>query len=321
MDTRDFQPDQDTLQAIRGRVAAFEARRTATRRAVYWRAPLYILILLVAVWLIAWGFNAVADRNEQWLSTPHLMLYVIGLAAAAGLYAAAGGPLRRLQRGMRAELMPVIFGFIDNVRYAKGTMPVTYPDLPHAVVGEFDKESFDDIVSGNAGFPFELYEARFWQSGRTQDTRFHGVVTVFELETAFPGLLVATRKGNTVLSFFGGLFGRDKLETLVSGDPALDAAYDFRSDNPGAARPLVTGRLAQALQWLGEAWPEEPARIALSGKDGFLLLPTARNFFELPDAAVPLDFETHVRPMITDLGSLLATAALVRKIGTSADAD
>ena len=79
----------------------------------------------------------------------------------------------------------------------------------------------------------------------------------------------------------------------------------------------MEGRLAQALEWLAEEWPEEPARVALSGKDGFLLLPTAKNFFELPDVTVPLDFDAHIRPMIADLGSLLATAALVRKVGTS----
>jgi hypothetical protein len=317
MDTENFQPDPAALQSIRNRIAAFEARRVATRRSGYVRALLSILILVVAVLLVGWGFNGVADRNEQWLSAPHIMLYVVGLVAALALYAASGGPLRRLQRGLRAELMPAIFGFIDNVGYAKGTTPATYPDIPHAVVGEFDEASFDDIVSGDAGFRFELYEARFWQSGRNEDTRFHGVVTVFELETPFPGLLVATRKGNTVMSFFGGLFGRDRLETVASGDAELDAVYDFRTDNPQAATPLVEGRLARALEWLGETWPEEPARIALSGKDGFLLLPTAKSFFELPDASTPLDFETHVRPMITDLGALLATAALVRKVGTS----
>lgn len=319
MDSRNFQPDQAALQTIRSKTADFEARRSAAKRARVLRAVLSLLVLVVAVWLVAWGFNTVADPNEQWLSTPHVLLYVIALIVAVILFATAGAQLRELQRGMRAELMPAIFGFVDNVRYSKGTTPYTYPDLPHAVVGEFDEASFDDVISGNAGFPFELYEARFWQSGRTPDTRFHGMVTVFELETPFPGLLVANRKGHAVLSFFGGLFGRDRLDPLLSGDAGLDAVYDFRSDNPQAALPLVTGRLAQALQWLGESWPEEPARIALSGKDGFLLLPTAKNFFELPDGPEPVVFEKHVTPMIADLGSLLATAALVRKVGSSAE--
>ena len=44
----------------------------------------------------------------------------------------------------------------------------------------------------------------------------------------------------------------------------------------------MTGRLAQALQWLGETWPEQPARVALHGSDGFLLIPLSKNFFELP---------------------------------------
>jgi hypothetical protein len=317
MDKHDFQPGEAATSAIRASVAGFEKRRAATQRATMWQAPLYVLVLAIAVWLVAWAFNGVADRNEQWLSTPHIMLYVVAVIVALGLYHAAGAPLRRLRRDMRPELMPAVFGFIDGVRYAKGTPPLTYPDLPHAVVGEFDRESFDDIVSGRAGFAFELYEARFWQSGRTADTRFHGVVTVFELETPFPGLLVASRKTTAVMSFFGGLFGRDKLQPVVSGNAALDATYDFRTDNPEAATPLVEGRLAQALEWLAEEWPDEPARIALSGKDGFLLLPTSKNFFELPDVTVPLDFETHVRPMITDLGALLATAALVRKVGSA----
>ena len=77
----------------------------------------------------------------------------------------------------------------------------------------------------------------------------------------------------------------------------------------------MTGRLAKALQWLGETWPEQPARVALSGSDGFLLIPLSKNFFELPGISAPLDYQRHVAPMIADMVSLLATASLVRKIG------
>ncbi len=77
----------------------------------------------------------------------------------------------------------------------------------------------------------------------------------------------------------------------------------------------MSGRLAQALKWLGETWPDDPARVALDGSDGFLLLPQPKDFFELPDISVPLDYQTHVAPMIADMGAMLATAALVRKIG------
>ena len=95
----------------------------------------------------------------------------------------------------------------------------------------------------------------------------------------------------------------------------LDEIYEFRTDNVEAAQPLVTGRLAQALKWLGETWPENPSRVALKDRDGFLLIPLSKNFFELPGISQPLDYKGHVEPMVADMAALLATAALVRKVG------
>ena len=101
-----------------------------------------------------------------------------------------------------------------------------------------------------------------------------------------------------------------------SNHPLLDGDYEFRTDNIEAAQPLVSGQMAQALNWLKEAWPGEPARIALTERDGFLLLPHKKEFFELPASTVSLDYKAHIEPMITDMATILATAALVRKIGT-----
>jgi hypothetical protein len=145
------------------------------------------------------------------------------------------------------------------------------------------------------------------------------VVVAFDTIEPFPGILVAARRANAVVGFFRSMFAA-KMQDLSSGDAALDAAYEFRTDNIEAARPLVTGRLAQALKWLHETWPDDPARVALNGSDGFLLLPQTRNFFELPAISVALDYKTHVAPMIADMGAMLATAALVRKIGAKDDA-
>jgi hypothetical protein len=124
-----------------------------------------------------------------------------------------------------------------------------------------------------------------------------------------------------VTSFFRGLFGDGDLEEVTSGVATLDENYEFRTDNPAAAQPLVKGRLARALQWLGETWPDEPARVALRDGDGFLLLPAKKNFFELPPISVPLDYHKHIEPMIADMATLLATAALVRKVGASDDVE
>lgn len=319
MDAQDFMPTEAALQSVRAGIDAYELERQQVCRGVAIRVPAYLAVVLVVVAVLAVAFNAFADPSEKWFSAPHVFLYVGGVIALVLAYSAATSPARKLQHVFREKLLPVVFGFIDGLRYRKGETPAAMERLPVETIGSFDRAAYDDEIAGVwQGMAFELFEAVFSQkAGKTASTVFRGVVVAVETETPFPGVLVATRKANTVTSFFHGIFGRE-LEEVQSGAPELDAAYDFRTDNPEAARPLVAGRLAQALEWLGEAWPDEPARVALKGRDVFLLLPHSRNFFELPDISVPLDYRTHVAPMITDMAALLATAALIRQVGSSA---
>lgn len=317
VDASDFLPDEASIGRIRQAIDRYEVERTAVRRNAMWRGPVYVGVVLVLVLVVARVFNRFADPVELWVSTPHVFLYIVGAIAALLAYSWAARPARRLRQSFRSTLLPTIFGFIEGVQYSRGVTPDTFARLPREAVGSFSRETFDDVVSGShGGFAFELFEADLSRkSGAAAATSFRGVVIAFETVAGFPGTLVATRKGGEVVSFFGGMFGASPLAAIESGIPGLDAVYDFRSDNVDAARPLVHGRLAQALQWLAESWPEEPARIALQEHNGFLLLPTSRNFFELPDIATPLDYDTHVQPIIADMASLLATASLVRKIG------
>ncbi len=316
VETADFMPGEADIAGIRRDIETYEAARASAVRQVRWRVPVFVGLVLVAVVLVAWLFNKVADPNEQWFSTPHVFLYGIGLVASSLLYFQAMKPATRLQQSFRETLLPIIFGFIADMRYQHGGRPNSFDRLPREAVGAFNRQSFDDVVSGRyEEFPFELYEAELRVgSGKDSSTTFKGVIVAFEAIEPFPGVLVATRRTNAVVGFFRGMFA-SKMQDLSSGVPELDAAYEFRTDNAEAARPLVTGRLAQALKWLGETWPDDPARVALNGSDGFLLLPQTKNFFELPDISVPLDYSTHVAPMISDMGAMLATAALVRKIG------
>jgi hypothetical protein len=315
-----FLPDEKVIAGIRQEIARYEAERVAAHRQVMWRVPLFLGLLLLAVIALAWAFNRIADVNEQWSSAPHIFLYFGGLALAFFLYSRAHRPADRLQQSFRSRVLPTVFGFIHNVRYGKGVTPESFDRLPKSVVGEFDRQSFDDVVAGTyGGFPFELYEATLKdKAGKSTITRFHGVVMAFENERPFPGLLVATRKANQVMSFFRDLFGKSVHE-IASGVPEIDERYEFQTDNTEAAMPLVRGRMAQALQWLAESWPGEPARIALRGADGFLLLPTPKNFFELPPISTPLDYGTHIEPIIADMASLIATASLVRKVSGEGD--
>lgn len=320
MNAQDFMPSEAVLAGVRREIEAYEAERQKVRGAVTYRVPLYLALVVAAVAILAFAFNSFADPNEQWFSAPHVFLYVGGLVGLFLAYAAATGPVRRMQQSLRDRLLPVIFGFIDKVKYRKGDTPAAIDRLPKDTIGSFNQASYDDEISGSwQGVPFELFEAVFSQKvNKSNSTVFRGVVVALETERPFPGVLIATRKANKVTSFFRNVFG-NSLQEVQSGNAALDAAYDFRTDNVTAALPLVTGRLAQALEWLGESWPEEPARVALNERDVFLLLPQSKNFFELPDISVPLDYKTHVAPMIADMASLLATGALVRRVGAADD--
>lgn len=316
MDTKDFMPDEAAIASIKTDLQAYEADRQKAHGAVRVRVPVFIILLLIATVLLAYGINDFADPYEQWRSTPHIYLYFGALAALFFLYTYAMKPATDLQASFRRYMLPIVFSFIKDVRYANGATPTSFSRLPKEVVGSFNRQSFDDVVGGSyAGFPFELYEAHLRQkAGKSDSTIFKGVIVAFETVVPFPGFLIATRKSGAVASFFRGFFGNDTTHEITTGIPALDEKYEFRTNNDGAARPLVQGRLAQALQYLAEAWPEKPSRIALHESDGFLLIPVTKNFFELPSIGTPLDFDAHIRPIIAEMASILATVALVRKV-------
>lgn len=310
-------PDDAVIAAIKRDIAAYEAERVAARRSAMLRVPLYVGGLIAAVVALALALNLVADVNEQWLSTLHVYLYVLAFIVALFLYFLALRPLEAASASFRDKLLPIIFGFIKDMRHEREVMQPSFAALPDATVGKFNVMEFDDSISGTyEDFRFELYETLLIQRNDKYDsTTFQGVIVAFGLESPFPGMLIATVRTNAVLSFFGEIFGSALVE-VRSGVQELDAAYDFRTNNAEAAQPIVRGQMAQALTWLKEAWPGEPARIAFKGRDGFLLLPDKRNFFELPAPNVPLDYKAHVEPMIADMATILAITALVRKIGT-----
>jgi hypothetical protein len=320
MDAQGFMPGDEVVAGIKADLGAYEAERSKAHRAVMWRVPVFLGLTLAATALLAWGFNDFADPHEQWFSSPHVFLYIAAFALAFFVYGLAISPATRLQQSFRSKVLPAIFGFIKGMQYRHNSTPDSFDRLPREATGTFNRQSFDDLVAGRyEDFPFELYEANLRQkAGKSDATVFKGVIVAFETITPFPGLLVAVRKAGSIAKFFRGMFGT-KLEILECGVPDIDDAYEFQTDNATAARPLVTGRLAQALKWLSESWPEQPAKVALSGSDGFLLLPTGRNFFELPGISVPLDYKAHVEPMVADMVTLLATAALVRKVGAPDD--
>lgn len=310
-------PDEAAIAGIRRDIEGYEAQRKAAARSVRWRVPLYLGLLLVIVFGLAMVLNLGADPYEQWFSTLHIYLYLAGFLLSFAVYVLASSAGGSLQASLRDKLLPTAFGFIQDVRLQKAVSPESFARLPRESVGDYDGSVFDDVISGSYdGFSFELYEAALWRrSGKVNVELFDGIIVAFDMVKPFPGILIATVRTNAVMSFFSEIFG-SQLKEIRSGVQELDMAYEFRTANVDAAQPLVSGQMAQALTWLKETWPGEPARLALKGKDGFLLLPHKKNFFELPASNVPLDYKTHIEPMIADMATMLAITALVRKIGT-----
>ncbi|MGE0503132.1 MAG: DUF3137 domain-containing protein [Rhizobiaceae bacterium] len=317
MDAKDFMPDEATIARIRADLDRYEGDRALAAAKVRLRMPAYVGGVLVIVAVLAYAFNSFADPNEQWFSSPHVFLYFGGIVALFFAYSAAMGPATKLQQSFREHMLPIVFGFIKDVRYSHGTTPDSFHHLPREAVGTFNRQTFDDTISGTYnGFTFELYEATLkHKQGKSDQLMFKGIVMAFHMLRPFPGKLVATRRADVVTSFFRGIFGNTGLPELKSGVETLDKKYEFRTDNPEVAQPLVSGHLAQALQWLGETWPEQPSRVGLQGNDGYLLIPQNKNYFELPSISTKLDYNAHIAPMIADMAALLATASLVRRVG------
>lgn len=317
MSAAGFMPDEAAIAGIRLDIEAYEAQRKAAARSVRWRVPLYLCLLLAIVFGLATVLNLGADPYEQWFSTLHVYLYLAGFLLSFAVYVLASSAGGSLQASLRDKLLPTAFGFIEDVRLQKAVSPESFARLPRESVGDYNGSLFDDVISGSYdGFSFELYEAALWRrSGKVDAELFDGIIVAFDMVKPFDGILIATVRTNAVMSFFSEIFGSG-LKEIRSGVQELDMAYEFRTSNVDAAQPLVSGQMAQALTWLKEAWPGEPARLALKGKDGFLLLPHKKNFFELPASNVPLDYKTHIEPIIADMATMLAITALVRKIGT-----
>ncbi len=315
MKADDFLPGEDVIAGIKADMDRYEAERTRVHRSLLWRVPLFDGLTLLVIFGLAWLANGLAHPQELWFSTPHLFIYIFGFFALLFMHTQAVKPVKKLQQSVRDRAIPLIFGFIEDIQYGHGIRPRSFGRLPKETVGDFDRQTFDDVVSGRYdGFPFELYEATLSKgSGKSSVEMFKGIIIAFQPAVGFPGVLVVARKAGKVAGFFRGIFG-EKLKALQSGNAKLDEIYEFRTDNVEAAQPLVSGRLAQALEWLVETWPESPSRVALAHGDGFLLIPQTKDFFELPGISQPLDYRTHVQPMVADMAALLATASLVRKV-------
>jgi len=225
-------------------------------------------------------------------------------------------PAREFQQGLRDRMLPVIFGFVEQVQYSKGTSPRFMERFPKDALLKYANANHDDAVSGIYDtVRFMLSETELTTGGKNKTVLFKGVIFHFVREARFPGTLAATKRPGGFQKFVENFFSTGSLNVVESGDPRADASHEFRTSNTTAAKPLIEGELVSALDYLASVWRDDVVRIALSGHECFLMVPSKKNFFELPDIAHDIDFNRHVLPMIRDLVTLLVTARLVSRIG------
>jgi hypothetical protein len=311
LDETALMPKDAAMADLHAAVSAYNAARPKVARDMYTR-----ILLIFGLFLLVFGLIL----NVLW-ANGHMdaVGWVFGgaIVASGFVWTFAVEPAKHFQQSLRDRMLPIVFGFLGEVRYKHGAEPLFIKTMPGKdLVARTRAEHGDMIVGVQDGMTFTLSETELSHgSGKSKETTFKGVIFYFQREDAFPGLLLAARRPNAVHRFMRGLFGGTALALVTSGNPELDVSHEFRTDRPEAATQLVQGTLAKALDYLASVWRDDVVRIALSGRDCYLLVPTKKDFFELPPVDTAIDFERHIRPMIRDLVALLATAQLVRKIG------
>lgn len=226
-------------------------------------------------------------------------------------------PLKDHQLTLRYRLFPQIFGFIDKIQYSHAYQPSFLEHLKRLKLISFTSSENDDLIKGqHEGMDFELVETKLIQgSGKHKETVFSGIIFHFRLENEFPGMLVAAKRGNWLQRTVREFWRTASYDEMSSGNRQLDETHEFHSDNFNAARPVIAGPLTSVLTWLGNEWHGGDVRIALSHGDGYLMLPSERDYFSLPELTQDVRYDWDVKPIVKEMATLLAVAHVVRQVG------
>lgn len=309
MDIEQFMPNAGTVAAIEKDVATYNKRRAHEVARLTNRRPAVITIYVVGILVLAYAAY-LATGTVTWF---HYMLAGLGIGFFPCLDKWIRADADWTQQRFRDHMLPVMFGFIQDFRYSHGAAPRSFDRLPREMVPSHNRTSFDDMLTGTIeGARFELCEMKLAQKSKNSDVVvFQGVMLQCSLRTPFPGTLVATRKIGDFKRFFRDLFGRGGLSEIVSGDGRLDDLYEFRTDRRGEARRLLAGPLGEMLNALWREWPGDTAQVGIRDDDVFLMLPTSRNFFELPSIDAEISYATDLAPMMRQIARFLSIAAMV----------
>lgn len=243
------------------------------------------------------------------------MTAAIFLFIAGGLFGWywAGRPAANAQDATRERIFPVLFAMVEDLRYTRQQTPDCFAGLPGAAIGSYRTSTFGDCIAGRyKGAQIELFEGLFTRkTNKSTTTVFQGVIVGFDLPQEFAATLVASARRFALFGAIGDAFS--SLKAMETGNAALDGIYEIRTDNVAAALPLVQGEFARALGRLAGSWNDNLPRVALAGWSGYVLLPSSKDWLELPSIFTELDYAKHVEPLLGELVHLLDTALDVRE--------
>jgi hypothetical protein len=311
-DPKFYMPDETKLDIIRERIVEYNSERPA----IYADCVNRALMMMIGYGLVA---GTIAIAGFQMDLKGNIYGVVLGLTAFVGykVWEFAWKPVHDHQSTLRYRLFPVVFSFIDGVQYSHGHEPSFLREINDIKLVRYNSSENDDLVTGtHEGLDFALLETKLIVgSGKHKQTVFAGLMFHCKLDKAFPGLLVVAKRGNWLQRFTQEMFRTGASDLIASGDPALDETHEFHSDNYSVAKPLIEGPLAAAIHYLSREWTTGEVRIALRENECFLLLPSDRNYFALPDVKYDVDYQANVEPMIREMVVLLAVAHMIRKVG------
>lgn len=310
VDEQAVTPDAAALEAVHAAILDYNGTRPAVERDMLIR-----IVLMVGGYILAVAFVFYVTVQQN-LSNATGWVFALGFIGGFWVWQFALQPSKNFQQYLRDRMLPLIFGFVGNVRYRAGHAPPFMARMPVKELVGRSNAIHNDYISGTFdGLDFTLSETELSTgSGKHKSVLFRGVIFHFQRETPFPGQLFAAKRPHAVARFLRDLFGTGSLDRVTSGYAPVDDSHEFMTSNRSAATPVVQGTLAKALDYLSGVWTDDVVRIALVGQDCYLLVPSKRDLFELPTILSDIEFHRHVKPMIRDLVTLLATARLVSRI-------
>ena len=314
-DDAKIMPDAAARARAVNAVTEYNAERPKSQMAVYRNIGLFLVPGALIYGWVAWLLvtSGAGKNSPQTFILAGMMLSVVW--GGQKLWSWVWQPATDLQQGARDQLIPQVFSFVENLRYRHGLEPAFMRYLPAKSIVQHTRIQYAVKITGaHDGVAFSLCECLFWlHQGKSERVTFQGAIFHCKAPQSFPGLLVVSEKLTDSSRFWFGGPDDKHIPEVHMDEGRIKRVHSVRSTNPVAAKALLDGNLGRTLVWLDGAWPDGVPRLVLSKDDIFLMVPSNKNFFELPPIGTDADYGAHLEPMVRELAMLLATGGLVRK--------